>query len=310
MRFEERSFDKAGHRFTELVDQGSGFRILADHAGAELISIARRNPDGAWHGYLYRDGDFSAPSDGWKNHATVMGYYIHRLLGERSLYEGDEIRGGNHSFLRTKQFSDPEVIANENSATLRFHLPSERIEKSEYPRKVDFSLDYRLAEDCVEVRFSFKNLELDRPAHLSFGLHPGFAVTSVENSRVLLPPGRYRRHIAPENFLSGETMDFTSEGGAMSFKPFELPGSFLIEPLDWEESVVRLHDYGSNHEVQIDLAEAPFFTIWSDLHPFICVEPCWGLPDHHQQKPFEQKLGIQVVPPQATLSRTCSVRFR
>jgi galactose mutarotase-like enzyme len=103
-----------------------------------------------------------------------MGYYIHRLLGERSLYEGDEIRGGNHSFLRTKQFSDPEVIANENSATLRFHLPSERIEKSEYPRKVDFSLDYRLAEDCVEVRFSFKNLELDRPAHLSFGLHPGF----------------------------------------------------------------------------------------------------------------------------------------
>ena len=90
----------------------------------------------------------------------------------------------------------------------------------------------------------------------------------------------------------------------------KLPGSFLIEPLDWEESVARLHDYGSNHEIQIDLAETPFFTIWSDLHPFICVEPCWGLPDHHQQRPFEKKLGIQVVPPQATLSRSCSIRFR
>jgi galactose mutarotase-like enzyme len=310
MRFEQRSFEDGGHRFTELVDQGSGFRILADHAGAELISIARRNPDGAWHGYLYRDGDFSTPPDGWKNHATVMGYYVHRLLGERSLYEGEEIRGGNHSFLRTKQFSDPEVNLSESSATIHFHLPSDRIEKSEYPRKVDFSLDYGLVDDCVEVRFSFKNLESDRPAHLSFGLHPGFAVSSVENARVLLPQGRYRRHIAPENFLSGETVDFTSEGGPMSFKPFELPGSFLIEPLDWEESVVRLHDYGLNHEIQIDLAETPFFTIWSDLHPFICVEPCWGLPDHHQQKPFEKKLGIQVVPPQATLSRSCSIRFR
>jgi galactose mutarotase-like enzyme len=310
MRFEQRSFDEGGHRLTELADQESGFRILADHSGAELKSIARKKQDGSWHGYLYRDGDLSAPADGWKNHSTVMGYYIHRLLGERSLYEGEEIRGGNHSFLRTKQFSDPEIILNERSATMRFHLPSNRIEKWEYPRKVDFSLDYRLREDCLDVQFSFANLERERPAHLSFGLHPGFTVSSLENARVVLPKGGYRRHIAPENFLSGETVDFVSEGGPMSFKPFELPGSFLIEPLDWEDSVVRLHDYGSNHEIQVDLAEAPFFTIWSDLHPFICLEPCWGLPDHHQQKPFERKIGIQVVPPQGTLSRTCSFRFR
>jgi galactose mutarotase-like enzyme len=310
MRFEQRSFDEAGHRFSELVDHTSGFRILADHVGAELISIAGKNPDGTGHGYLYRDGDFSVPTDGWKNHATVMGYYIHRLLGERSLYEGEEIRGGNHSFLRTKQFSDPEILLNDRSATMRFHLSSDRIEKSEYPRRVDFWLDYGLAENCLEVRFTFKNLEVDRPAHLSFGLHPGFAVSSIENARVLLPEGRYRRHIAPGNFLIGETADFVSKGGPMSFKPFELPGSFLIEPLDWEESVVRLHDYGSNHEIELDLAEPPFFTIWSDLHPFICIEPCWGLPDHQQQEPFEQKTGIQVVPPQATLTRSCNFRFR
>jgi galactose mutarotase-like enzyme len=310
MRFQQRSFDQDGHRCTELVDQTSGFRILVDHAGAELVSVARSGPDGTRHGYLYRDGDLSVPSDGWKNHSTVMGFYIHRLVGERSLYQGEEIRGGNHSFLRTKQFSDPEILLNDHSATMRFHLPSDRIEKSEYPRKVDFSLDYRLVDDCLEVRFSFKNLEKDRPAHLSFGLHPGFAVSSIENARVLLPKGTYRRHIAPGNFLSGETVDFTSAGGPMSFKPFELPGSFLIEPLDWEESVVRLHDYGTNREIQLDLAETPFFTIWSDLHPFICVEPCWGLPDHHEQEPFEQKTGIQVVPHQDVFTRRCSFRFR
>ena len=71
---------------------------------------------------------------------------------------------------------------------------------------------------------------------------------------------------------------------------------------------VRYADTGD--EIEIDLAEAPFFTIWSDLHPFICVEPCWGLPDHQKQEPFEKKIGIQVVPPQGSLSRGCSFRFR
>jgi galactose mutarotase-like enzyme len=309
MRFQRRSFDEDGHRFTELVDQVAGFRILVDHTGAELISVARRDPADEWHGYLYRDGDLSVPADGWKNHATVMGFYIHRLLGERALYEGEEIRGGNHSFLRAKKFADPEIFLGDK-ATMRFHLPADQIEKSEYPRSVDFQLEYILTEDRLEVRFTFKNLETIRPAHLSFGLHPGFAVSSVENARVILPKGTYRRHLAPGNFLSGDTQDFVSEGGPMAYRPFELPGSFLIEPLDWEESVVRLHDYGANRGVEVELAETPFFTIWSDLHPFICIEPCWGLPDDHIQKPFEQKTGIQVIAPQASLTRSCSFRFR
>jgi galactose mutarotase-like enzyme len=309
MRFQQRSFDERDQRFTELVDQVGGFRILVDHTGAELISVARRDPDGQWHGYLYRDGDLSVPADGWKNHATVMGFYIHRLLGERSLYEGEEIRGGNHSFLRAKKFADPEIVVGDQ-ATMRFRLSANQIEKSEYPRRVDFQLEYVLSDDRLEVRFTFKNLETDRPAHLGFGLHPGFAVSSVENARVILSQGTYRRHLAPGNFLSGETQDFVSEGGPMPCRPFELPGSFLIEPLDWEESVVRLHDYGAKREVEVELAETPFFTIWSDLNPFICIEPCWGLPDGHMQKPFEQKTGIQVIAPQASLTRSCSFRFR
>jgi galactose mutarotase-like enzyme len=309
MPFQHRTFDRASHRLSELVDDTHGFRVLIDHLGAELISVARRDPDGTWHGYLYRDGDLSAPADGWKNHATVMGFYIHRLLGEHSLYEGEEIRGGNHSFLRAKKFDDPDVVL-EDRAVVRFRLPPDQIAKSEYPRKVDFTLDYTLGEDRLEVSFGFRNLEIDRPAHLSFGLHPGFAVSSIENARIILPAGKFRRHIAPGNFLSGETVDFVSSGGTMAIRPFELPDSFLIEPLDWEEPVVRLHDYGANRQIEIELSETPFFTIWSDLNPFICIEPCWGLPDSQKQKPFEQKTGIQVIPPQTSFTRRCSFRFR
>jgi galactose mutarotase-like enzyme len=163
--------------------------------------------------------------------------------------------------------------------------------------------------DTVEVTFVFQNEEIQRPSHVSFGLHPGFAVSSVEQARIILPKGRYRRYLAPDNFLNGETVEFEASGGTMPIKPFELPGSFLLEAIDVDGCDVRLQDYGRHRQVELDLSEAPYFTIWSDLNPFICVEPCWGLPDHQDQRPFEQKLGIQAIPPKDTLTRRFSMRF-
>jgi galactose mutarotase-like enzyme len=309
MRFEHRSFDQNGQHLNELVDLENKTRIVVNDLGAELVSLAKREAGDGWIGYLYRDGDTSVPASGWKSHAPVMGYYIHRLLGQHTLYEGDEIRGGNHSFIRTKVFAAPEVLISKENATLRYRLPAEAIEKIEYPRHVAFQIDYVLSGQDLDIVFSFANQEQTRPAHVSFGLHPGFRVSSIDDARIILPRGKYKRYLAPGNFLSGETVDFSSSGDSFPAKPFELPDSFLIQPIDVDEHVVKLQDLKEKREVQVDLSEAPFFTIWSDLNPFICIEPCWGLPDHKEQEPFEKKVGIQVIPPQGTLSRRCSFRF-
>ena len=308
MGFAHRAIEQDGHRLQEIADGESGYRILVDNFGAELVSIARRTVNGDWDGYLYRDGEVKPAEHGWQNHATVMGYYLHRIKGERTLYEGDEIRGGNHSFLRHKRFGDPEVSLGER-ATLSYSLSSDQIQASEYPRKVSFRIDYALQDNIVEVTFAFQNEETQRVAHLSFGLHPGFVVSSIEQARIILPKGKYRRYLAPDNFLSGETVEFETNGGTMPIKPFELPGSFLLEAIDVDSYNVRLHDYGRNRQVELDLSEAPYFTIWSDLNPFVCIEPCWGLPDHQDQRPFEKKLGIQTIPPKDTLTRRFSMRF-
>jgi galactose mutarotase-like enzyme len=309
MRFQHRSYEQNGQRLDEVVDLESETRIVVSDHGAELVSLAKRAPGQEWTGYLYRDGDTSVPATGWKSHATVMGYFIHRLVGERTLYEGEEIRGGNHSFIRTKVFAAPEVLFAEETATLRYRLPAEAIDKKEYPRKVAFQISYVLSGQDLVVIFSFANEEPSRHAHVSFGLHPGFRVSSIDDARIILPRGTYRRYLAPGNFLSGQTVEFTSAGDSFPCKPFELPDSFLIEPVEVDESVVKLQDLKERREVQIDLSEAPFFTIWSDLNPFICIEPCWGLPDHKEQEPFEKKVGIQLIPPLGTLSRQCSIRF-
>ena len=80
--------------------EASGFRIVVSRVGAEPISIAKRDSAGNLIGFLHRDGELGAPASGWANHATVMGYFLHRLWKEQSVYRGTVIRGGNHGFLR------------------------------------------------------------------------------------------------------------------------------------------------------------------------------------------------------------------
>src|SRR5438477_8771316 len=95
--------DKRGDRLLDvLTDETNGLRLIVSRLGAELISMSRINEAGEWIGFLYRDNDVTVPAEGWANHATVMGYYLHRLKNGRTLYRGHELKGGTHGFLRTK----------------------------------------------------------------------------------------------------------------------------------------------------------------------------------------------------------------
>ena len=295
----------AGKTVDVLTDEAAGVRLIVARAGAEPVSLARRGADGRWTGFLYRDGDLSKNPDGWNNHATVMGYYVHRLKDEHSFYRGREIRGGTHSFLRHKTFSAPEV----GESSLTYPMTPEGYEASEYPLRVELKLTYSLeADGGLRVRFRFENREPDTSAHVSFGLHPGFAVGSLDAAQVILPAGRYHRWLAPGNFLSGVTVAVDHPGGPMPFDKAALPGSFLLQPVGVEDKVFVLADPAGGRRVELDCPEAPFVTLWSDGHPFVCMEPCWGLPDSASPTPFEQKEGMQEIAPGGMLERGFSIR--
>ncbi len=294
-----------------LTAADAGARLLVARRGAEPVSLARRDgPRGRWQGFLHRDGDPSKPAAGWGNHATVMGYYVHRLLHEQSRLRGQPVRGGTHSFLRHRTFAEPDVELTDAGATLVYTVPPDGFTPEEYPLRVGLRLSYTLFPDgALRVGFRFTNHEEREPAPVSFGLHPGFAVGSLAGCEVHLPPGRYRRLLAPENFLSGETADFDHPGGPMPFGKTDLPGSFLLDLAGVPERVFTLRDPENRRQVTLDCPEAPFLTLWSDGGPFVCLEPCWGMPDHHAQRPFEEKLGIETVPPGGgTLERGFTVR--
>jgi len=300
--------DKDGLQIDSLTDEASGLRILVNRHGAEPVSIARRGPDGQWTGFLYRDADTSIPAEGWKNHSTVMGFFVHRLKDEQSVYRGHPIRGGTHSFLRHKDFAPPAVETN----GMTYSIGPGEIAPEEYPFKVRLNLTYALTvsggKPELVVTFEFQNLEPEITAQVSFGLHPGFAVASLAEAQVILPKGTYIRHMAPGNFLSGETVRIEHPGGPMPFKKEDLPGSFILGIEEVPERIFTVEDPGGHRRTLLNYCEAPYLTIWSDGHDFVCVEPCWGLPDHQQQRPFEEKEGLQEIAPGKSLTRSFSIR--
>ena len=305
MKFSRREEERDGRLLDILTDEENGLRLVVSRLGAELVSLAKRNASGEWIGFLYRDNDISKPAQGWANHATVMGYFLHRLKDGRSLYRGREIAGGTHSFLRTKTWhvvEDKSASRTDSSygeidnPSLTYRITPVDFSATEYPLKVSLDLTYKIDNGNVTVAFHFKNDEPQLTAHVGFGLHPGFAAASFDSFRFEMPPGKYRRHFSPDNYLSGETQEIEFGGGEMPFERNKLPGSYILELVDVPDRKFVYLDPSNARQVIVDLTGVPYLTLWSDGGPFLCIEPCWGLTDHHEQRVFEDKEGIQQIP--------------
>lgn len=292
MKFSHRE-ERRGDRLLDiLTEEEHGLRIIVSRLGAELVSIARKNNAHEWIGFLYRDNDLTTPANGWANHATVMGYYLHRLKDGRSFYRGQEVKGGTHSFLRSKTWQLVESKTSDQ-VSLTYRVTPRDFSATDYPLNVSVELTYKIDNDSVSVAFRFKNDEPELTAHVEFGLHPGFAATSLESFRFRMPAGKYRRHFSPENYLSPETEEIDFPGGEMPFARDQLPGSYILELVNVPTREFTYLDPPTGRSVILDLTGVPYLTLWSDGGPFLCVEPCWGLTDHHEQRAFEDKEGMQ-----------------
>ncbi len=302
MSFSYREEERGDSRLDILTNEETGVRIIVSRLGAELISLARRRSANEWIGYLHLDDDLKAPAKGWANHSTVMGYFLHRLKDGKSLYRGKEMAGGNHSFLRGKtwRFRDSDTA----NGRLSYEMTREDFTETEYPLNVSLVLTYQLEGESVRAAFEFQNHEPELAAHVGFGLHPGFAATEGAPLLLEMPAGSYRRWFAPNNFLSGETQLFHHAGGQMPFERGKLPGSFILEFVDVPDRIFLFADPPSRRTIEFDFSEVPYVTLWSDGGAFLCVEPCWGLTDHDEQRPFENKEGIYLIAAGGELKRS------
>ena len=305
MSFSSQTLDSVAGPLDQITDESSGLCLMIARTGAEPVSLALKDSQGAWRGFLWRDGEVGKPATGWSNHATVMGYFVHRLWKQESVYEGHSIKGGNHGFIRSYEFPAPQVDLESGSLTYAVE-PSE-IPADAYPYKVAMKLTYSIAGGALRMTFRFENRQ-EHPVAWSFGWHPGFAVGSLESARLLMPAGTYLREMAPGDFLDGNVQEIKFSGGEMPFSKQDLPGSYLLDLAGVSDRCFVLEAPALGHRIECDYSEAPYLTLWSNGDPFLCVEPCWGLPDSNPPVPFEQKKGIQRIAAGGTLEVSLRVK--
>ena len=305
MSFSFQTLDSVAGPLDQITDEEAGLRLAICRTGAEPVSLARRDADGNWHGFLWRDGEVGKPAGGWGNHATVMGYFVHRLWKQESVYEGHVIKGGNHGFLRSFAFEAPEVDLAAGSIT--YSVVPERIPAEAYPYRVALKLTYAVADEALRMTFAFENLE-EREVALGFGWHPGFAVGDLASARMILPPGTYVREMAPGDFLDGTVQEIPFAGGEMPFAKDHLPGSYLLDLAGVPDKTFVLEAPALGNRIECDYSEVPYLTLWSNGDPFLCVEPCWGLPDSNPPVSFEKKKGIRRIPALGSLTASVAIR--
>jgi len=175
MSFSHLVLDSVAGPLDQITDEASGLRLVVCRTGAEPVSLARRDATGTWHGFLWRDGQVEKPATGWGNHATVMGYFVHRLWKQESVYDGHVLKGVNHGFIRSFAFEAPEVDLA--AGTITYSVAPERIPAEAYPYRVALRLTYAVSGGVFRMTFAFENQE-DHEVALGFGWHPGFAVSS------------------------------------------------------------------------------------------------------------------------------------
>ena len=298
MKFSHSEEKRDDRELDVLVDEENGLRIVVSRLGAELISLARVNEAGKWTGFLYRDNDLSVPSQGGQ---TTRRSWAIIFIGSKMVVA---FIGATKSKAGIMGSFAPRRGALRDSPG-REAVPRKISDYSGgfFPSRISvegqsgFNLQIELNK--LSVLFEFQNHEPELTAHVTFGLHPGFAATSFETFHLQMPRGHYRRHFSPGNFFSGQTREIEFPGGEMPFPKTELSGSIILELVDVPRPQFSYIDPPSGRWVTLDLTGVPYMTLWSDGGPFLCIEPCWGLTDHHEQRAFEDKQGIQTISPRA-----------
>lgn len=288
--------------------------ISVRRRGAEVVSLRWRNPEGEVLGLLWRDGDLADPPRFWKSHAPILFPAVGGLHDNQSrCTTGEEVRfPGLHGFLRRLPMDLAEVAVDQGRLVYRRDWDPETL--AMYPWRFRFQVAYRLEGRSLEVVLSVTNHDT-RPMPFQVGWHPGFRLPlrpgagTKADCRLTVPEGVWRLGNDDRCFLDGTRWPLP--GGRLVLAEEEWDRTCMLDfsAVPPDRRVVAIQDPDGAMGIEVAFPDMPHLGLWSDAGaPFACIEPWQGMDDHVVQEPFDQKVGIVMLPPGATTDRHVRVQ--
>lgn len=262
-------------------------KVSAAAAGAELKSVILKETG--------RECLWQADPAYWGRSAPVLFPLVGAYRDNTSFYEGKAYHMGQHGFARDSVFS----LVSQTEDTLVFSMTENEATLEKYPFAFELIITYRLIGRSIEVVWTVKSREENRPIYFSIGAHPAFNCGM----------SGYRLGFESDRPL---TVGILEKGVLTDRTKTLVPvdGTYPITPELFDEDALVLEN-GQVHEVRIldpegglvaaVKADAPVFGIWSPVGkkaPFVCLEPWYGRADRadFNQKIEEREWGNTLLP--------------
>lgn len=256
----------------EYTIQNKKISITVSSSGGELKQIAGADKTE----YLW-----TGSAEYWPACAPHLFPLIGRLHEERYTYENRSYPLSIHGFLK-----DSEMIAeSQGEDFLIFRLGSNKETLKQYPFEFNLGIEYRLAENTIEIIYNVYNLD-QKTMFFAIGGHPGFNVPlevglTFEDYYLEFSESSSPRRAEPTatNLLNGVFLDYPLKDGRIINLSHELFESDAIILKDMPSSITLKSDKG-NRAVRVDYPDFKYLGLWHTVRskaPFVCIEPWTAL---------------------------------
>ena len=269
--------------------------IKVKSKGAELCSVR----GSAGYEYMWEGGDE------WPKHAPNLFPIVGSLKENTYVYNGTKYHLNRHGFARDRDFDLIEATDHSLLFTLKFDEHTLKM----YPFKFEFRVGYYLEENILKQRYEVHNLG-DDVLYASFGGHPAFAASPIDNCYLELDSGETQNALILDGDLIGEREVEGFIHGKLKLTKSTFNQDALIF-ISLTSNRISLKNNSTSTRVEMDFTEFPYLGIWSKPGaPFVCIEPWQGLADFtNTNQSLKDKTGILKVESGSFIEKSFNMQF-
>ena len=237
--------------------------------GAEIVSIREAASGREW--IWNRDPKY------WAYSASILFPFIGRLQDARYSTGGNTYPMGLHGFIRDRDF----FVQSQSGSSVLFAYESTDSDYEAYPYRFTFFVEYTLAGNAIEVRFTISSRD-SREMPCALGFHPAFMIPEpFEAHRAVFPQSDMQIGVftSDTRLWTGRTAPYHAECGSIPLSHGLFDDDALI--LSEYGGAMSIADGEGRDIIRVISPDFPRFGLWqkpkSDA-PFVCLEPWSSYP--------------------------------